>query len=711
MGIVGGKSDGYENAWNDYWLQTALFHLHRNPFFTTYVEYPTGASLRFHALNPFGGLLALPLVPLIGSVATINLKLLLALAGSVFFAYLLMKDLTGNTLAACAGAAVYTYANDQIILDYMEGTVNYLMGTALLPLSLFFLFRAATRPRWGRDAIAAIFVLLALCLTDWQYTLFAALIALVYFAFTVLITRDRGAALALLKRLAVIGGVWAAIILVPLVLPMLREAHANPWLAVSESAGAHARSIAQFFQFGVGNPGYLVLGVIVVGLILLWRRDAAAEDRKTILFWGIVAALGMILSLGPYLKLVPETETAIPLPYALWYRLPIASISRKPFLFYASLGMLGIGVLLAFALREVVMRVRGAMARRAASGPGRRAAGRVVPGLLVGALLAVTLAPFLAYTRQADVIPPQWPPFYRDVLAHDPASYAILEMPLFAGYERGRSEGLYNAYQIMHGKYRFSSSLSRDHKADNPNLIVKQGTLFRDAFWFDKATVREGFRPTRSADFLATPAYPDLSVPLLNYYHVRYIVLYLDALRDTGPAATGSARAFVHQAIGSDAQPVYTDDLMEAYRVPDMPPLANPLFLDTGSNGWWPVEKTPDNMPYRWADTRDGGSAQLLAFNLSQERRKARVQFTLFNYKSDRTVAVAINNYPVTTFILAPDATQEVTLDLDIPPGMSMLTLSSPEPPLPVQSDSTQSRDNRLLSFGLRQVQIAPMSG
>ncbi len=76
-----------------------------------------------------------------------NLKFFLALVGAVFFAYLLMRDLTGNPLAAFAGAALYTYANDQMISYFATGAENYLMGTALMPLYLFFLFHALGRPR------------------------------------------------------------------------------------------------------------------------------------------------------------------------------------------------------------------------------------------------------------------------------------------------------------------------------------------------------------------------------------------------------------------------------------------------------------------------------------------------------------------------------------------------------------------------------------
>src|SRR4029079_12959296 len=135
--IVGGRIDGYENLWNDWWTRTALLRLHPNPFSSTWSEHPTGASLRFHTLDLFGGLVALPLSPLTGGIAAFNLKLVLSLVGSTFFAWVLIRDLTGGPLAAFTGAVVYTWANDQVILGVQAGTENYVMGASLLPLYCF----------------------------------------------------------------------------------------------------------------------------------------------------------------------------------------------------------------------------------------------------------------------------------------------------------------------------------------------------------------------------------------------------------------------------------------------------------------------------------------------------------------------------------------------------------------------------------------------
>jgi len=143
---------------------------------------------------------------------------------------------------------------------------------------------------------------------------------------------------------------------------------------------------------------------------------------------------------------------------------------------------------------------------------------------------------------------------------------------------------------------------------------------------------------------------------------------------------------------------------METYRVPDGPPLATPFFLDTGTDGWWPPEKTPDGVPYRWADTRDGKSAELLLFNVGDGTHKMRVSFTLFGYQTERTVHIAMDGTPVDALTLAPSAMRDMTLDLDVSPGMHLITLSSPQPPHPVANSG--GHDNRLLSFGMRQVRV-----
>ena len=695
-GVVGGNSNGYENVWNDYWLRTAL-RLHRNPFFTDYLFAPNGVSLRFHTLNPFGGLIALPLTPLIGIVGAMNLKFLLALVGSVFFAYLLMRDLTASPFAAFAGAAVYTYANDQMVSYFSTGAENYLMGTALMPLFLFFLFRALARQRWWGYGAAAVGTLLALCLTDWQYTMFAVLITILYVLF-ILCTRRSWREKALIAgKAALIGGIWAAVVFLPLVLPMIRESRASPWLNVSSEATALSRSLVQSFQIGLGNPGYLVLLLTVVGLVLLWRRAAARADCVPVLFWAIVALCASLLALGPRLKLTTGHVIDVPLPYDPLTQLPVFTAGRRPQLFYF-IAMLAFGVLFAFALRELLRWLQAIIARRHINPLNRWS--RAVPVALVAAVLVGTLAPFAFRTGDATAFPLNTPPFERDILAKDPGQYAILELPLFSA-SRGAD---WPAHQIVHGKQLFDGSLSRDHKLASPNIFVTHATFFRDLFWVGQPGKQEQYRPTKTPDILVPPDFATFGVPLLNYYHVRYIILYPDALRALTPIALSDARQKIGQALGANVHPVYTDAITEVYRVPDAPPPANPVFLDMSDSGWFPAQLDPDKQPYRWANGTSDAPAAFTLFNLSQVQQHVHVQMAVQNYAQPRTINLAINGDILDHFTIPSRGDHPVSVEFDVPPGMNKLTLTSPEPPVPVQEQG--ARDNRLLSFSVRDVHL-----
>ncbi len=359
-GVVGGDIDGYENLWNHWWVQTALLDLHKSPFFTPYLYYPTGLSLRFHALTPVVGVLAIPFNALIGFVATTNLFFLVALALTHLTAFLLIRDLVGDPWAAFAAAGVFTYANEHTLLYYGAGQDNLIHGE-WLPLYFFFLFRALDGvPRWtgglvpARDlrgrrlyAVGAVATLLVTSLTDWEYVLWEVLGTLLYFAFVLGTRRPAAAKRAVFARLAGIGGAYALIAGPALVWPMVQEAAANPWLSVGYESALHSQDLRDLIAPGLGNPGYLVVAVAAFGFVVAWRRGGG--PRATVLFWTIAAAVFTVIALGPALVWDGQS-TGIPLPYALVQDLPILSIGRDPGRYEVML-RLGLAILAAFGIR------------------------------------------------------------------------------------------------------------------------------------------------------------------------------------------------------------------------------------------------------------------------------------------------------------------------------------------------------------------------
>ena len=197
-----------------------------------------------------------------------NLKFLLALVGGVFFAYLLMRDLTRQPAGGVRRARRSTPTRTTRLISYFStGAENYLMGTALLPLFLFFLFRALARPALvgicgRRDRHAPRPLPDGLAVHDVRGARHRRVSSSSRSA-----RGNRGARRRCIAgKAALIGGIWAAIVFLPLVLPMIRESRASPWLNVSGEATALSRSLVQSFQIGLGNPGYLVLLLTVGGL-------------------------------------------------------------------------------------------------------------------------------------------------------------------------------------------------------------------------------------------------------------------------------------------------------------------------------------------------------------------------------------------------------------------------------------------------------------
>ena len=699
-GVVGGNVDGYQNLWNDYWTRTALLGGH-SPFFTNIIYYPSGVSLRFHTLHPLTGLLALGLWPLLGSIASTNLIFLLNLASTNFLAYIFIQDRVTRPLAAFGGAALFTYGSEMVASFWANGETEKL-AVQWLPLYLFCLFRLLYRPgvAWGYG-LATIGSLVLLSLTDWQYTMYAVLTSGLFFIYSLFTRRSWAARRLIFYKLAGVGFIWAGLSWLPLLQPMYNEALKSPWLAnVSRESVYHSLDLVNFwlpnFAFDLNNPtnpGYLVLFIVGLGLVTAWRRPATSEAAR---FWTLCGGLAWILALGSQL-VVATSVTSLPLPYSLFTKLPVLSAGRDPVRFY-SLTLLAFGVLFAFGLSWLIERNFLLPARflTVSNRRGWWAAG------LGGFLIALSLAVFMWHSGSATADTLNVPPFYTQ-LGQDSRQYAILELPLFTN--NGRGEDIYQTYQVVHHKSRLGGRLARDRKLSNPNNFAKRETYFRDFFWLNRPQ-QTLFRPAK--DIIPPLDFGKLGLPLLNYWQVRYIVIWKEAL----PEATQleANRQLVRVALGSSARPVYQDDRMEAYPVPDGPvlPPDKRVVLDVG--GGWSSSEADQNGLFRWADPAADVPGELYLSNLSEQPARVTLRAKLFSFvpagqSAPRTIQVAIDGYPAASYEFGPGGDlQDSEVSLTVPPGFHIVTYSTPQPPRPANPDP--KIDARSLTFGIKDVNL-----
>jgi hypothetical protein len=246
----------------------------------------------------------------------------------------------GNPWAAFVGAAIATYADYHVVVFLTTGQSSYIT-LQFLPLYLFFLFRALHgKPIWnyelritnyelGRWTLyvgLCIVTLLLITLTDWQYTMFAVFTTLLYFGFLLLTRRSWREKAHIFGRLALIGGVYAAIVTPPLLLPMIKEAAESPWLNVSYQASKHSVDVGWLADPGIGIGGLAILGLAITGL---WAMLRQLSRREIGVFWLLAIAIFYLISLGPVLILNGQ-ETGIPLFYAALQDLPSSAQAATP---------------------------------------------------------------------------------------------------------------------------------------------------------------------------------------------------------------------------------------------------------------------------------------------------------------------------------------------------------------------------------------------
>jgi len=200
--IPGDGFDGWQNYWNLWWVKVALLREHAQPFFTDLLDHPTGVGLLFHTLNPFNGLLTLPVQLAWGLLPAYNSVVLFSFAVGGFGAYLLARQVLGpgrGRLPAFAAGVIFTFSPFHIahLLGHMQvislewipfyalylvrivgGAQNAIPNTQYpIPNARYPIPNTQYRkPRTPcRDMLLAALFLILIGLCDWYYVLYCLL--------------------------------------------------------------------------------------------------------------------------------------------------------------------------------------------------------------------------------------------------------------------------------------------------------------------------------------------------------------------------------------------------------------------------------------------------------------------------------------------------------------------------------------------------------
>jgi hypothetical protein len=440
-------SDGFGQVWAMWWFDKALFDLRQSPAQVSWLSYPVGLYHPALTAAPYIRLVTLPLVR-INPVAAYNVHLLLSFVLTWVFTALLCYELTGNRAAALVGGAVFAFFPNKTN-HALQGHINVVI-VYWFPFLAWQLLRLLRQPSFWKAVGCGLTLALALSV-EMVYVPFLVVplvVGLVGFAFARLpgVRRSRKVWLGL-------GGI--ALVALPFLLPgyvplLLAALQGRLGYYQTNQAVQYSADLLGLFLpsplhpvygvwpalrvlsarslFDLGSSENIVYGGIVALPLAAWGAWRWWRRKWDVPFWVGLAAIAMVLSLGPVLRVAGQL-TEVPLPYALLKDLPVLSWNRTPARLNQT-AMLAVAVLVSYGVAALLeKRVR------------------ISRQIWVAVLLALVILFDYVVMFPWPVAPATAPPFCQ-WLAGAPGEGAVLDLPVW-DYT---ANNLYMWHQMIHDR-------------------------------------------------------------------------------------------------------------------------------------------------------------------------------------------------------------------------------------------------------------------
>lgn len=680
--------DAYLHLWNLWWADKSLIDLHQNPFHTTYLYYPTGASLYYHSLDLVNGIASIPLQRVLGLTSAFNLLMIANLVLDGVAAYWLCKELTGSTGAALVGGVLFE-SGPLMGASYNLGQLDQVIAW-WIPLYLLALWRILESPGkpWqaggGRRAtLCAGLCLAGASLATWYYTAGLVVFTLFFvpaYLWVLRRTHDEGPATSTRQppsssvlrsksflSEAVNAGLklgvavlLMAILLSPLLRGMIRERLSGATYMIPSFETTYATSadlVALFLPGRTEIPGLGEHGINValgwVALALTGLGLLGGLRRRWPILLGLLAVV--LVSLGPELQ-VAGVDTHITLPYGLLNNVPFIGASRQPLRFLMTAAAL-LSLTSAYGVTYLLDRWRDKSWRRA-----------VVPVVMLLVALELFGIPRALISTQAGGAYT----FIRD--QKDPGG--VVELP----YELWQARSEMNA--TAHGKPILGGYTSRHFPY--PFIEGAPGA----------AQLVVGYPAHLAEPDIITPTLELTALASLDYYGVRYVVVHKS---DLASGRFGRLVSLVNELYPGG--PAYEDGEALVYKTPmGLSQNGNSLPLVGLGKGWHELEENPLR---RWTGNDPGnGNAQVWVGIRPEAAGPYTLKLEAFSFGKPRHLTVVVNGYTLLQkeVGLAPE-----TLDIDmgtLAAGDYVVELNVQEQP------ESPPNDRRLLSMGYTQVAV-----
>ncbi|MGH9383213.1 MAG: hypothetical protein ACRD2N_02825 [Vicinamibacterales bacterium] len=308
-----GGADGFQNAWNLWWVNEAAARF-TLPWFTTLLHYPDGTTLLGHTLNPFNGVMAIVLLKFLSLVETYNTIVVFSFVMGGVTAFWLCLEVTRSYVGSLMGGAVFTFSS----FHFMHADAHLqLAALEWLPLFVLCWIRFCESPTVARGVIAAsVLFLVALC--DLYYLAYSLIAGALFYIWKARQQRDAffvaragaGPVLGFLLPASLTSGALIAALLVQ---------HARDPLTGTHSPRDLAMDLLSPFVWGyywrfrdavepLWRPlskhvteASVYVGLSIVGMGIYALRRQSQQRIAYLPFWCAVAVFFGVMSLGPNL--------------------------------------------------------------------------------------------------------------------------------------------------------------------------------------------------------------------------------------------------------------------------------------------------------------------------------------------------------------------------------------------------------------------------
>jgi hypothetical protein len=454
--------------WNVWWFRYALTVLHVNPMQTDYIFYPLGQLLFLQVLSIPHCLLFLCLCKFFTFTTAWNLHYLIAMPLPALSMYILVRHLLKSRMAAVLAAVIFAYCPWMTLHNASLITIS--SSVSALPLFFYGLLKLdeTSRSRW---IIFSAFIWGLTIYSDLWTSIYIAFFFTIYVIFTAV--QRKGQSRPLIRNaLAVLLFflVFSFPLLYGVATQMADEGGGDVhWLKIEQFSvdpGSYFIPACNHTLFGkVTDPfvskenplectTFMGYSVLILFIMALFRRRDMGELRCFV--WTFFVFL--TLSLGPSLHFfgfsgdkifgthdLGGARISIPLPYALFYFMPILKQMRWPGRFTICV-VFSAAILAAWFVKERLLKSHS----------------RVPVRLLIGGLLvALVLFEFLPlpFPSTASTVPPEL-----KMIRDDPEDCSVLFIPLefMSGpYKVGFHTGEDMLFQVYHQKRLVSGFQSR----------------------------------------------------------------------------------------------------------------------------------------------------------------------------------------------------------------------------------------------------------